>query len=344
MKTVAIQKKSSIQNVRMLTMTAVLSAIAFALAFFEFPVPLSPSFARMDLSDLPALIGAFAYGPAAGILIELVKNALQLLTSSTGGIGELANFIMGSSFVAVAGLIYKFHKTKKTALIACLTSSNSSLYIALCSNYGDASDAGAISVFCIKDGPFVTMMVLGVSGLANIPFAALLSMLIPLLIGMLWGNLDERFKQLCAAAQPLVIIIMSFAIGANSSINTVFTAGLSGILLGIISALTGIVFYFIYNLFLKKKSALGAALGTTAASSALTPAMVAQADPSLAMYVDAATAQLATASIITMITAPILVAWFDKRLKKRASAAEPLKEVKSEESVTLSSPAAKGHK
>lgn len=123
MKTVAIQKKSSIQNVRTLTMTAVLSAIAFVLAFFEFPVPLSPSFARMDLSDLPALIGAFAYGPAAGILIELVKNALQLLTSSTGGIGELANFIMGSSFVAVAGLIYKFYKTKKTAMIACLTAS-----------------------------------------------------------------------------------------------------------------------------------------------------------------------------------------------------------------------------
>ena len=123
MKTVAIQKKSSIQNVRTLTMTAVLSAIAFVLAFFEFPVPLSPSFARMDLSDLPALIGAFAYGPAAGILIELVKNALQLLTSSTGGIGELANFIMGSSFVAAAGLIYKFHKTKKTAMLACLIAS-----------------------------------------------------------------------------------------------------------------------------------------------------------------------------------------------------------------------------
>ena len=123
MKTIAIQKKSSIQNVRMLTMTAVLSAIAFVLAFFEFPVPLSPSFARMDLSDLPALIGAFAYGPAEGILIELVKNALQLLTSSTGGIGELANFIMGGSFVAAAGLIYKFHKTKKMAMIACLIAS-----------------------------------------------------------------------------------------------------------------------------------------------------------------------------------------------------------------------------
>lgn len=122
-KTITIQKKSSIQNVRMLTMNAVLSAIAFVLAFFEFPVPLSPSFARMDLSDLPALIGALAYGPASGVLIELVKNALQLLTSSTGGIGELANFIMGSSFVVAAGLIYKHHKTEKTAILACLIAS-----------------------------------------------------------------------------------------------------------------------------------------------------------------------------------------------------------------------------
>lgn len=122
-KAITVRRKSSIQNVRMLTMTAVLSAIAFVLAFFEFPVPLSPTFARMDLSDLPVLIGAFAYGPVSGILIEFVKNALQLLTSSTGGIGELANFIMGSSLVVTAGLIYKFHKTKKTAMLACLIAS-----------------------------------------------------------------------------------------------------------------------------------------------------------------------------------------------------------------------------
>ncbi len=245
--------------------------------------------------------------------LPLYKGAVLLTLKCIAG--GFAVWMMGAWF-GPAG----FLGISTLAFIACITSSNSSLYIALCANYGDASDAGAISVFCIKDGPFVTMMVLGVSGLANIPFAALLSMLIPLIIGMLWGNLDERFKQLCASAQPLIIIIMSFAIGANSSINTVFTAGLSGMLLGVISALTGILFYFLYNLFLKKKTALGAALGTTAASSALTPAMVAQADPSLAMYVDAATAQLATASIITMITAPILIAWFDKRIKLRTPA------------------------
>lgn len=135
MKTIAIQKKSSVQNVRMLTMTAVLSAISFILAFFEFPVPLSPSFARMDLSDLPALIGALAYGPMTGVWIEVAKNVLQLTTTSTGGIGELANGIMGSSFVATAGLIYQLRKTRKTAVIACLIASVVMGIVAAIANY-----------------------------------------------------------------------------------------------------------------------------------------------------------------------------------------------------------------
>lgn len=110
-------------KLRTITGVAVLSAIAFILAYFEFPVPLSPAFARMDISDLPALIGAFAYGPLAGVLIELVKNALQLTSTATAGVGELANFIMGGVFVFVAGLIYRKNKNKKTALIACLIAS-----------------------------------------------------------------------------------------------------------------------------------------------------------------------------------------------------------------------------
>lgn len=115
--------KSSLSNGRTITMIAVLSAISFVLAFIEFPVPLSPSFARMDLSDLPALIGAFTSGPLSGLCIELIKNVLQWFTTSTGGIGELANFIMGASFVVTAGSIYQFHKTRRMALVACLIGS-----------------------------------------------------------------------------------------------------------------------------------------------------------------------------------------------------------------------------
>ena len=125
MNTVSIAKsrKTAVLSVRTISMTAMLSAVAYLLAFVEFSVPLSPSFARMDLSDLPALIGAFAFGPFSGLLIELVKNTLQLLTTSTGGIGEIANFLMGASYVVTAGFIYKRHKTKKTALLACITAS-----------------------------------------------------------------------------------------------------------------------------------------------------------------------------------------------------------------------------
>lgn len=120
---IANSRKTTMLSARTISMTAMLSAIAYLLAFIEFPVPLSPSFARMDLSDLPALIGAFAFGPISGLLIELVKNSLQLLTTSTGGIGEIANFLMGVSYVVTAGLIYKHRKTKKTARIACIAAS-----------------------------------------------------------------------------------------------------------------------------------------------------------------------------------------------------------------------------
>ena len=93
--TATIKTRENLVSTRTITMTALLAAISYVLAFFEFPVPLSPSFARMDLSDLPALIGAFAFGPVTGVMIELIKNILQLLSTSTGGIGELANFLMG---------------------------------------------------------------------------------------------------------------------------------------------------------------------------------------------------------------------------------------------------------
>ena len=124
-RTVTMQqpKRAAALNIRTITMTALLSAMAYVLAFVEFPVPLSPSFARMDLSDLPALIGAFAFGPISGLLIELVKTTLQLLSTSTGGIVEIANFLMGASYVVTAGVIYKHHKTKKTALLACIAAS-----------------------------------------------------------------------------------------------------------------------------------------------------------------------------------------------------------------------------
>ena len=96
-----------------LTMTAMLSAVGFVLMFLEFSVPIMPSFIKLDLSELPALLGAFAMGPASGVMICLVKNLLHLFMTSTGGVGELSNFILGICFVLPAGLIYQRWKGKK---------------------------------------------------------------------------------------------------------------------------------------------------------------------------------------------------------------------------------------
>lgn len=128
-------KESGRLSVRTISATAMLAAASYLLAFAEFPVPLSPSFARMDLSDLPALIGAFAFGPVSGLMIELIKNALQLMTTSTGGVGELANFLMGGSYAVTAGLIYRQHKTRRTALIACGAASVVMGIVAALANY-----------------------------------------------------------------------------------------------------------------------------------------------------------------------------------------------------------------
>lgn len=110
-------------NVRKLTGIAMLSAVAFALQFLEFPIPIIPSFIKLDFSDLPELIGAFAYGPAAGVIIALIKNLLHMTQSSSMYIGELSNFLMGAVLSLTAGLIYKHKKTKKGALIASLAAS-----------------------------------------------------------------------------------------------------------------------------------------------------------------------------------------------------------------------------
>lgn len=113
-------KPFSRQNIRKLTVTAILSAVAALLMFLDFSTPLMPSFIKMDVSDFPALIASFALGPVSGVLVCLIKNLINLMTTSTGGVGELSNFILGCMLVIPAGLIYKHKKTRAGAFIGAL--------------------------------------------------------------------------------------------------------------------------------------------------------------------------------------------------------------------------------
>lgn len=108
-------------DLRSFCVTAIMGALGFVLMLVEISVPFMPFFIKLDFSELPALITAFALGPVYGIAVCLIKNLLHLFVSSTLCIGELANFLMGVFFAATAGLVYKFNKNRKGALIAAFS-------------------------------------------------------------------------------------------------------------------------------------------------------------------------------------------------------------------------------
>lgn len=126
------KKKTSIY---VMTVTGLLSAIAYILMFLEFSVPLMPGFIKMDLSDLPALIGTFAVGPVGGVIIALIKNLLHLTVTSTGGVGELSNFILNVAFILPAGILYKYKKTKLSACGGAILGAVFMAVISVVTNY-----------------------------------------------------------------------------------------------------------------------------------------------------------------------------------------------------------------
>ena len=126
---------TTVSKTRKLVGTAMLAAVSVVLMFLSFPVPLMPSFIKMDLAELPALIGAFAYGPLAGAAVCLVKNLISLMKSSSGGVGTLCNFLLGVCFVVPAGLIYKYNRTRRGALIGALAGAAIMAVLSIFVNY-----------------------------------------------------------------------------------------------------------------------------------------------------------------------------------------------------------------
>ncbi|MEG2561123.1 MAG: ECF transporter S component [Clostridia bacterium] len=115
--------QKTLSRTRYLSCVAILSAVATVLMYLEFSIPIIPSFIKFEFSETPALIASYALGPFAGVLICFFKNLLHLFGTTTAGIGELSNFILGVFLVLPAGLIYKSRKTRGTAFVGALVGS-----------------------------------------------------------------------------------------------------------------------------------------------------------------------------------------------------------------------------
>lgn len=123
------------KKTRLIAGCGVLIAVAVILQYIEFSVPVVPPFLKLDFSDLPEIIGAFAYGPVAGCAITIIKNLIHMAVSQSGFVGELSNAILGCVFCLVAGAYYKTHKTKKGAIIGGILGAVAMALLSVPSNY-----------------------------------------------------------------------------------------------------------------------------------------------------------------------------------------------------------------
>jgi riboflavin transporter FmnP len=108
---------------RKMVVIAMMSAIATVVYYLDFPVPLMPSFIKLDLSNVISLLAGFSMGPVAGVTVALIKNLIHLVIKGMGttmGIGDIFDFVTSAVFALTAGLIYQKNKTKKGAILACV--------------------------------------------------------------------------------------------------------------------------------------------------------------------------------------------------------------------------------
>ncbi|MGG1689990.1 2-keto-3-deoxygluconate permease [Heyndrickxia ginsengihumi] len=204
------------------------------------------------------------------------------------------------------------------AIIAAFSDTNGGLYMALMGQLGKkAEDVAAYSIMSLESGPFFTMLILGVAGLASFPVLAFVFAILPLVVGMILGNLDEKMREFLSKGQDVIIPLFSLAIGAGINLTNVVKAGISGIILGIgVVVITGLVL-FIIDRVTGGDGVAGVAASSTAGNAAAVPVAVAAIYSGYSQIAATATLQVTAAVIVTAILTPLLTTWFAKRAEKR---------------------------
>ncbi|MBQ7896064.1 MAG: 2-keto-3-deoxygluconate permease, partial [Oscillospiraceae bacterium] len=195
-----------------------------------------------------------------------------------------------------------------------VTNSNGSIYLTLVNNYGDEADCGCFPLLALNDGPFFTLLALGVSGLANIPIMSLVAAIIPIALGMLIGNIDKNMRDLFAPMGNGIIPLIGFALGTGINLVNVLKGGFSGMLLGLITVFVGGAFIvFCDKLISRRPGYAGWAVATTAGNAVAVPAAVALADPTLEAVAGVATVQVAASVVISCLLVPFITNWWAKK-------------------------------
>lgn len=246
----------------------------------------------------------------------LRKGGVLLGTKIVAGvlIGMIAGRILGEQPVT-AGF---FAGLSTLALVAAMNDTNGGLYMALMTQYGQPRDVAAYSVMCLESGPFLTMLTLGIAGLAAFPLPVLLGAILPLLVGMALGNLDPQMREFLGGGVKVLIPFFAFALGTTLDLSNVWRTGLLGLGLGLfVTAFSGTLLLLADKLS-GGNGVAGVAASSTAGNAAAVPALVAAANPIYAPAAAQATLLVSACVVVTAITTPLVTAWWAGRCKPSA--------------------------
>jgi len=262
-----------------------------------------------------ALIGMFLFCMGSQISIKQAGTPIK-----RGTISILIKFVIGAAIAITVGKIFGIKGLfgiTPMVWMSAFSSVNTGLYVALADQFGTSDDVGAGAMIALTGGAFFTMIALGASGLASIPILSMVAVIVPVIAGFILGNLDADLKKFLGQGQHALIPFFAFALGAGMNFQNIVKAGIPGIILGIsVVVITGLAGYFTHSL-LGYKAGVTAAIGNTAGNQLATPLAIVAADATLKPFLASATAQIATAVIVTAILCPLLVGYLDKKLKAK---------------------------
>lgn len=282
-----------------------------------------------ELFDLPSFKSSFTGGLMTGTSALLAAFYVCLGSTirfqSTGYILKKGVSLwigkIGTAFI-IAMLIkylapdqnHLFLGLSAIAIIAAFSDTNGGLYMALMGQLGKrAEDVAAYSIMSIESGPFFTMLILGVAGLASFPLLAFVFAILPLVIGMVLGNLDENMRTFLNKGTDVIIPMFALALGCGINLTNVAKAGLSGVILGVaVVVITGIVLFLIDRA-TGGNGVAGVAASSTAGNAAAVPLAVAAVYNGYSDVASTATLQVTAAVIVTAVLTPLLTAWLAKR-------------------------------
>jgi len=206
------------------------------------------------------------------------------------------------------------------AVVAAINDTNGGLYMALMSQYGRPRDAAAYSIMSIESGPFLTMLTLGLAGFSSFDKLALLGAILPLLVGMILGNLDSKMRQFLGAAVPVLIPFFAFALGTKIELHSLWHSGLLGIGLGIfVVAFTGIAL-FTMDRINGGNGIAGLAAASTAGNAAAVPMLVAGQNAAYLPAAASATVLVSASVVVSALIVPLITAWWAGRVGGRSQA------------------------